>query len=222
MAVKNRTALNVVAVATLLVAWTAFYRIHHPRPPRIDRRPHEALGEVLAEETTRHLRPGARLIVIARDAAAFQVPAAEAQVEAFLRAIRKAGRRVDELRSIRLDPLRLTAVPPGDFFDLLRLGRADDVIVSFLGPPVLEPAQQTALPPKRPQVLAVCSLSAPAQVNLRELFERGLLRAVVLSRPDAPAHAAPGSGQSTFAQRFQLVTAANLHDLPEPVGHRLR
>lgn len=222
MAVKNRTALNVVAVAILLVAWTAFYRIHHPRPPRIDRRPHEALGEVLAEETTRHLRPGARLIVIARDAAAFEVPAAEAQVDAFLRAIRKAGRRVDERRSIRLDPLRLAAVPPGDFFDLLRLGRAGDVIVSFLGPPVLEPAQLTALPPRRPLVLAVCSPNAPAQVNLRELFERGLLQAVVLSRPDAPAHAAPGSRQSAFAQRFQLVTAANLHDLPASVGPRLR
>ncbi|MCZ7634929.1 MAG: hypothetical protein M5U12_01990 [Verrucomicrobia bacterium] len=136
-------------------------------------------------------------------------------MEAFLRAVRKAGRRVDALRTIRLDPLRLAAVPPGDFFDLLRLGGADDVIVSFLGPPVLEPAQQDALPPKPPQVLAVCSPNAPAQVNLRELFERGLLRAVVLSRPDAPAQAAPGSRESGFAQRFQWVTTANLQDLPE-------
>lgn len=217
---KNRTALNVVAVATILFAWTAFYRLHHPRPPPTDLRPHEALGEVLAEEAVRHLQPGARLIVLARDPAAFEVPAATAQVEAFLRALRKADRHVHEQRAIRLDPLRLAAVPPGDFFDLLRLGRAEDVIVSFLGPPVLEPTQQAALAPGRPQVLAVCSGNSPARVNLRELFAQGLLRAVVVSRPDAPARAAPGSRQRAFAQVFQLITPANLHDLPDSAGPR--
>jgi len=211
---KDRTPVKVLAVTTLVVAWSALYLIQNPRPPRIDPRPHEGLGEVLAGEAARLLKPGARLIVIARDSAPFQVPACAAQLDGFLRAIRKAGKSVTELRRIKLDPLRLTAVPPGDFFDLLRLGRPDDVIVSFLGPPALEPGQVDQLGGWRGHVLAVCPGGAPARVNLRRLFAEGLLTAVVVSRPDAPARAGPGSRSHAFAQMFMLITAANLQDLP--------
>jgi hypothetical protein len=212
--VKHWSAPRLLAVVTILVAWAGLYLIHHPRPPRIDRRAHEGLGEALAGEAIRHLARGARLIVIARDPQAFQVPASAAQLDGFLHAVRQAGRQVTELRHIRLDPLRLTAVPPGDFFDLLRLGRSDDVIVSFLGPPALEPGQLAALGDGRPHVLAVCSGAGPAQVDLGRLFAQRLLTAVVISRPEAPARAGPGSRQSAFAQMFRLVTTADLHDLP--------
>jgi hypothetical protein len=212
---KDRTSVKVLAVTTLVVAWSALYLIQNPRPPRLDPRPHEGLGEVLAGEAARFLTPGARLIVIARDSAPFQVPACAAQLDGFLRAIRKAGKPVTEIRRIKLDPLRLTAVPPGDFSDLLRLGRPDDVIVSFLGPPVLEPEQLARLGDRRPHLLAVCSGGAPAQVDLRRLFAQGLLTAAVVSRPDAPARGGPGSRSHAFAQMFMLITAANLRDLPE-------
>lgn len=201
-------------MTTIVVAWAVMYLWHHPRPPRIDRGPHEALGEVLAVEAARLLTPGARLIVIARDPVPFEVPACAAQLEGFVRATRKAGRGVDELRKIRLDPLRLTAVPPGDFFDLLRFGRDQDVIVSFLGPPVLDSEQLALLDGRCPQVLAVCSGGAPGQVDLRRLFAQGLIRAAVVSRPDAPARGSAGSRLNAFARAFALITPANLHDLP--------
>jgi len=113
------------------------YLFFHPRPHGIDRRPHEAVGEVLASEAVSRMEPGARIIVLARDSEPFQVPAAQAQLDGLLRALKKSGKSVSAIRAFKVDPLRVVGVPPGDFFELLRQSRDNDVFVSFLGPPVL-------------------------------------------------------------------------------------
>jgi hypothetical protein len=212
----TRKMVNVLAVATMVAAWGCLLLLLHPRPPRIDRRPHEALGEVLAAETERLLEPGARLIVLARDPEVFQVPAAAAQLESFQRALRKAGIRITTLRGFKVDPLRVTGVPAADFFELLQKCREDDVIVSFLGPPVLGEDRLTRLGAKRARILAVCSGAMPAQVDLQKLFQQKLLTAAIVSRPEAPARAAPGSKQSAFDEMFKLITPANVAGLPPP------
>lgn len=210
----TRKTVNVLAVATMVAAWCCLFLLLHPRPPRIDRRPHEALGEVLAAEAERLLEPGARLIVLARDPELFQVPAATAQLEGFQRALQKAGARITTLRGFKVDPLRVTGVPPADFFELLQKCREDDVMVSFLGPPVLGEDRLAKLGAKRARVLAVCSGAMPAQVDLKKLFQQKLLTAAIVSRPDAPARAAPGGKQSAFEQMFKLITPANVAELP--------
>jgi hypothetical protein len=211
---QDSRTINAVAAATTAAAWVSLYLFLHPRPPGIDRRPHEALGEILASEAVKLMEPGARLIVLVRDAHSFEVPAAEAQWEGFQRGLLQTGTKVSVPRSFKVDPLRLAGVPPGEFFDLLRQGRDNDVIVSFLGPPALDPDQLAKLGPKRSRVLAVCSGAMPAQVDLKGIFEQKLLAAAVVSRPDAPAKAGPGGAQSAFEQMFRLITPTNLSDLP--------
>ena len=158
--------------------------------------------------------PGARLIVIARAKEPFQVPAAAAQLDAFLRAIEKAGKNVTTTRLLKVDPLRVTSVPPGDFFDLMRQAGSNDVIVSFLGPPLLNDEQVSRLAGKRPRILALCSGAMPLQVDLRKMFERQLLLTAVISRTNAPARSTAGSAQAAFDQMFQVVTSANVAELP--------
>jgi hypothetical protein len=106
-------------------------------------------------------------------------------------------------------------VPPGEFFDLLRQGRDNDVIVSFLGPPTLDADQLARLGPKRPRILAVCSGAMPVQVDLRGIFEQKLLALAVVSRPEAPAKAAANGTQSAFEQLFRVITPSNLSELPQ-------
>jgi hypothetical protein len=179
-----------------------------------------ALGETLAAEAIRLAEPGARIIVLAREPAPFDVPACAAQLEGFLSALKKSGQSVATLQRIQLDPLRLPAVPPGDFFEVIRRGRDNDVIVSFLGPPLLEPGQLAKLGAKRPRILAVCSGPLPARVDLRGLFAQKLLSAAVISRADAPAHGTTSSRQRAFEQCFQLITPDNLAELPAFGGPR--
>lgn len=212
---KSNRTYKAVWITTILAAAVGSYLLHHPRPPAVERAPHEALGEVLAVEAVGLLGPGGRLIVIAREAKPFRVPANDAQLEGLRRAVEREGGRIVVERRIRLDPLRPVAVPPGDFYDLLRMGKAEDVIVSLLGPPELEPGQWAALKRDRPRVVAACPGTVPARVDLAGLHARGLLEAAVVQRPDAPARAG-GVGQAAFGRMFRLLRPAELRSWPVP------
>jgi hypothetical protein len=214
----RRNVVNVVAAATIVAAWSCLYQFFHPHPPAIDRRPHVVVGEVLAGEALKRLTPDSRLIVIARAPQPFQVPASAAQLEGFLRAIARAKRTVAVTRTLQVDPLRVVNVPPGEFFDLIRGARGNDVIVSFLGPPVLSREQVAKLGSQRPHILAVCSGAMPTQVNLRQIFDQKLLAVAVVSRDGAPAHADAGSPQAAFEQMFRLITHDTVSELPSPLG----
>jgi hypothetical protein len=210
----HRRVVNAVATAVTLAAWLGLYLWFHPHPPGIDRRPHEAAGALLAEETVKLLGPNARVIVIARDPELFQVPAGAAQLGGFLRALKKAGRTPSLVRLFKVDPLRVVTVPSGEFYDLLRQARNEDVVVSFLGPPVLSADQTARLGDKHPRVLAVCSGAMPATVDLKRLFEQRLLLAAVVNRQGLPIQGAASGSRLAFDQLFKLITGDNLSDLP--------
>jgi hypothetical protein len=64
-------------------------------------------------------------------------------------------------------------------------------------------------------VVAFCTGSLPALVDLKSLFEQGVLQAVVVDRP---AGRVPGPRRADlracFDQSYLVITAANLADLP--------
>jgi hypothetical protein len=208
----NKKLINWMAGATTVGAMAWLYLFFRCQPTPIDRALHEKVGQVLAAEAIKLLEPGGRLIIIARDKETFQVPAAAAQLDGFVSAIKKAGKVVSTMRLLKVDPLRVVSVPPGDFFDLMRQGRSNDVFVSFLGPPLLNEEQLTRLGGKRPPVLALCSGAMPLQVDLKGIFDRRLLSAAVVSRPDAPARAT--DSQRAFEEMFKVITPANVSELP--------
>jgi hypothetical protein len=210
---KNARLINWLAGTTAVASIASLFLSFHPFPPDIDHRLHEAVGETLADEAIKLREGNARIIVLARDTGSFEVPAAEAQLEAFLRAITKHGLNTPIVRLLKVDPLRAAAVPPGDFFDLLRLGNESDVIVSFLGPPMLGADQAARLPANHPRVIALCSGGLPARTDLKRLFDLKLITAAVVSQPDAPAQAAASNKQEAFGQMFRLITLANVSDL---------
>jgi len=210
----NKRVINWLAVAVIMAAVVWLYLFFNPRPPAIDGPLHKRLGEVLAAEAVKLFEPGARLIVIARAKEPFEVPAAAAQLDAFLRAIEESGKKTSTTRLLKVDPLRITSVPPGDFFELMRQAGSNDVIVSFLGPPLLGDEQLSRLAGKRPRILALCSGAMPLQVDLRKMFERQLLLTAVISRTNAPAQSTAGSAEAAFDQMFQVITPSNVSELP--------
>src|SRR5262249_42931490 len=115
----------------------------------------------------------------------------------------------------KLDPLRLVAVPPGDFFKILKQASESDVVVSFLGPPNLSDDQIAGLGTARPRVIAVCTGDLPKQVNLPRLFGQKLLQAVVVTGGSVPlTPPASKRPQDWFDYLFTIVTSANLSELP--------
>jgi hypothetical protein len=104
--------------------------------------------------------------------------------------------------------LRPIAVPASDFCEVIGNTPDGDVIVSFMGPPLLTQAERASLDGSKPAIVAFCSGSMPEMSDLRSLFQQGLLRVAVVDR-----RGASGSDQS-----FQILTATNISNLSEAVG----
>ena len=208
--IKSIAAFVVIAgsVAFLILSLRA-------TPPPVDPRPHEALGQILAEEAAKALSSGGRLTVITRDPLSARIPAAEFQVKSFYRALQKLHVTPAATNLVQLDPLRLVRVPPGEFVDLMRRQSEADVIVSFLGPPVLTAQQTARLGDKRPRIPAVCSGATPQQVNLRDVFDQNFVQAAIISREQpGPAPSPTSSPRECFDSLYKLITRANLSELP--------
>ena len=204
-----------IAVPLILVAAAFLYFQFSPSLPQIEARPHQAIGERLAEEAMRLAAGGGRITLIAPDTTVFQYPGAKVQLEAFQKALKNGKVTLAATNLIKLDPLRATRVPPGDFAEILRPLSAGDVVVSLMGPPVLAPEHRQRLGEKRPQVVAVCSGDLPRQVDLKELFTDHLLHVAIVSRTDSSRNPpANGTAQDWFTQYYQVITAKNLSELP--------
>ena len=178
--------------------------------PSINPKPHEASGWMIAHQALKLLKPGAQIVVIARDTTAFKNPASDIQLNSFKNTLREAGVGITKLLALQVDPLRPVEVPPGDFFDLIKNTPKGAVIISFMGPPMLTDMQRKQLGEIKPSVVAFCSGSLPERLDLRTIFEQGLLHAAVVSRTNVLRNTSPPNGQQGwFEQSFVAVTAAN-------------
>ncbi|MBC8001845.1 MAG: hypothetical protein H7X97_04575 [Opitutaceae bacterium] len=197
-----------------IVAAGAFLSFRYFGPaPKVERRSHAALGQALAEQTAKLLGQGGRVTLIAPDTSAFRYPGAEVQLKAFHQALRRAGHGVAATNWIRLDPLRVVRVPPGDFAEILRKQTDADVVVSFMGPPVMSSEQKARVGQKRPKVIAICSGDMPRQINLPSLFAENFLHAAVVSRPRPGAPPKSDDSSAWFDHLFQWITPQNQAEL---------
>ena len=211
----NKKFIAIIAGLITLGAWASIYLSVWGLPPRLDPRPHEALGRAIAEEALKLRTPGGRILLVCRDTVRFKSPASVAQLRGFHAALKATGAKVASTNSIKIDPLRLMSVPGLDYLHILKAASDTDVVVSFLGPPVLNAAQLAQLSEQRPKVVAVCSGAMPVQVNLKRIFEEKLLHVAVISRPDISTNAPPSdTPRGWFDHLYTLVTPASLSELP--------
>ena len=175
-------------------------------PPRLDRGLHSAIGETLAREAIRLRGPEGKITLISRDTQSFRQPALDVLLKAFQREVGRQGVPIAFTQSLQTDPLRPAEVPSGDFFEAIRRAPAGHVIVSLLGPPLLSEEQRKKLGVIKPKIVAFCSGDLANTLDLRQLFQAGLLHAAVVSRPPTPA-ATKGltKGSGAFDALYKIV-----------------
>lgn len=167
------------------VALVALVATYGYLPPSGDARIPERIGREMAADTLRLRSASGRVHVFARDTSEFPQVAMDTAVKAFESELARAGVKVEGVRRFQVDPLRMVQVPPGDFHEALRRGKAGDVIVSFMGPPLLTDEQRASLREIQAKVVAFCPGYLPRYINLAGLAERGLLHGGVVARADA-------------------------------------
>src|ERR1044071_2925140 len=212
---RDSKAIGAIAGLAIVGAWSAIYFSSHGGfGPTINAKPHEAAGQVLAQQALTLLKPGGQVTVIARDTAAFKNPASDLLLGSLRKTLRQ-GRAPVALQLLQVDPLRPVEVPTGDFFELIRKTPKGSVIVSLMGPPLLSETQRKQLGEINPGIVAFCSGSLTEQVDLRTLFDQGLLNAAVVSR-QTPVRGSlsPGDLRGCFDQWFLAVTSATASSIP--------
>lgn len=213
-----RESKTIMVLASLVAcgAWAAAYLMLKGAGPALSAgESHDVTGRAMALEAQALLRPPGQLLVLARDTTAFENPASELQWSAFTRAVRKARAPIRVVHRLQLDPLRPVQAPPGDFFEMLRGAHEGDVIVSFVGPPLLTELQRAQLGAIKPSVVAFCSGRLPELVDLKQLFDQGLLHAAVVAK-----HGRSTSAAAQPMESYITVTRANLADLPAAFSAR--
>jgi hypothetical protein len=138
-------------------------------------------------------------------------------MESFQQELRARQASIGAVEKLQVDPLRLIAVPPGDFQNWIHQSAAGDVIVSFMGPPLLTEAQWQQLGEIKPAIVAFCPGNGPLPVDFRPLFAHGQLRAAIASRRDKSSPTVKRkNSQAWFDQDFVVVTATNVDDFMAP------
>jgi hypothetical protein len=208
---RESKPVSVAAALGVIAVWGVVYACLHTGSPVLNPKPHEATGWVMAEQALALLKPGGQVIVIARDTVAFKNPASDIQLAGFRKTLAKARTTVGVLHSVQVDPLRPMQVPPGDFLEYIRSAPAGSVIVSFMGPPLLNEAQRAQLRDNHSAIVAFCAGPLPQQVSLPSLFNQGLLQAAVVSRRDQdPGAAKPHDLRGWFDRSFLLIDGNNV------------
>jgi hypothetical protein len=139
----------------------------------------------MAQQALALLEQGGKITIIARDTSTFSNPASDIQLASFRRTISQANADVGTIRMLQVDPLRPIAVPSSDFCELIRNTEPGSVIVSFMGPPRVTDRERAALGEIQPAIVAFCSDTSPEFVDMRSLFEQGLLKAAVVDQRGA-------------------------------------
>ena len=212
--------IGTLAALATLAAWAViFLSLNGGLRPSIDSGLPEATGWVMAQEALARMQPSGQIIVIARDTSTFKNPATDIQMASFRKALGKAHAAMPSVHALQVDPLRPVEVPAGDFYSILKNTPKGSVIVSFMGPPMLTVSQCAQLGENKPAVVAFCTGSLPALVDLRSLFEQGVLQAAVVDRPTGRAPGPRrGNLRACFDQAYLVITAANLADLPAQIA----
>ncbi len=208
--IKIVTSLLLMLVAVTLLA----SRYYFPTP-KIEARPHAGIGQALAERVGQFGGKG-RIVLIVPDTSEGKFPGAALQLEAFHAALRRANLTVAFTNMVKIDPNRVLRAPPGDFADLLKKFTDADVVVSLLGPPVLNGDQKARVGERHPKIIAVCTGDMPRQVNLKTIFAEQFLHAAIISRPGVGLTTPTSDNPADWFQHYFLwVTPQSLTDLPE-------
>lgn len=214
---RQKINLTILFAALAVVSGAIFF---FTLPPPVDRKLHSEIGRALAGEASTLLKPGGRVTLITRDPETFPQPSVDVLIRSFERNL-NSGAQISKL-VVQVEPLRPASVPTGDFFELLRKAKSEDVIVSLLGPPVLSDQQRFILGGVRPKVIALCNGGMSANLNLRSLSDAGLLHAAVVSRQFPPARTdVQRQVPRDFATLYQTFSAKELASLPYPASSAL-
>jgi hypothetical protein len=176
-------------------------------PPNINIPLHQAVGEVMAEETSRLVGHAGSVVIVTTDSP--QARELKIQVEAFQKQLKRLG-GITVKETVTLDPgdnpkYRAGAGLSGKrFLKIVRKNPGASAIVSFVGAPQLSDAEIAQLK-STPKFIA----ETHSPEKLMSLFQKKILSAAIVPRYEfpAPGPRKPHTGREWFEHYFQILAS---------------
>lgn len=179
---------------------------------KVESNRYTALGEVMALKMNELAGGKGRVVLVVAESDNNQPTAFGQAAAAFRKALGK---------SVQITATEMVSTPavsfPGfeplstdKFAGLLQKHADADYLVSFVGMPVLTPAQMDQLPSPRPQVVQVVVFNPPTKA----MFAKRVVCLAALTKPAAQGADLTGSSQEMFDACYRLVTPETAASLP--------
>ena len=211
---SGRTKKLIFAIVGIVGASAVFLVTRSGGPPANAVGPMSAVGQIAAEETAKLLGSGGRVVVVHNPTLYVASPLLRGQFDAFEATIkRQRGITVTATEAVQGKDLSSAGgLTASKYTDLVEKYPDAEVIVSFVGPPILNGSQIKSLPQKHPSFVAVSLSGAP----LKRLFEENVIQVAIINRlePAPPSSSQPKTVRDWFDQLFLVVTASDASSLP--------
>jgi hypothetical protein len=213
---NDRKAKVIVAAAMLTIAacgiWIYFYQF---RSSDINVPLHQAVGQVMAEETARVVGHIGKVVIVTMDPR--HAPEVKVQVAAFEKHLKVLG-AITIKETIVLDPGENPKYRPGSglsakrFLKIARKNQGADAIVSFVGSPQIEEGELAQL-----KTLPKFIAETHSPEKSLTLLDKKILLAAIVPRFDfpAPGPRKPETSRQWFDRYFQIVAPGDPTPKPD-------
>jgi len=211
---KSKKLVLAVALVAILVAGYILWRQFSA--PAVNFRPSAAAGEVLADEVSRLLGGSGEVLIIARQTSREGTDAMGQRVASFAAALGRGTKL--QLTATEWIPraaggmMDLGGVSQEQLETALEKNSTVNLAVVFAGLPPYSPGLAEKLTARSQKLVAVCGYGPTVR---SWLDAKALELAVVPRLGDPPATtAAPKTAKEWFEREFQIVTPANVGQMP--------
>jgi hypothetical protein len=204
-----RIFAGAIAVGLAILAGTGCGK--HPGG-KVENSRYTALGEVMAGKLNELAGSQGSIVLVVGESDHNQPTPIGQAITAFRNALGKSV-QISATETVTMPavlPPGFEPLPADKFAGLLQKHGGADYLVSFVGVPVLTPAQIGQLPSRRPQTVEVVTFRAPSKA----MFANKVVCLAALSRQVLEQGATGGAAQEIFDSHYQLVSRENAGALP--------
>ncbi|MBI4025395.1 MAG: hypothetical protein HY360_10480 [Verrucomicrobia bacterium] len=216
---KKKPLVTWIAIVAIVGSLVSIFFTQCERPPKINMKPYLAIGQVMAEETSKLISNKGEIVVVVMDSKKFKTPTIDAQLSTFQETLKKQGGiHVAATEAMSMEKMGMMHGPemgmPGEMFlQILEKHPNVAAVVSFVGPPSLKDDEISKLPQNIPKVVAFSSMG----MGLKKLFEENVIQVAIVPRFDMKPQEhkkEPVTLRDWFDQYYSVVTAETASSLP--------
>jgi len=205
---KQKCLATGAIVAIIASALCIYYT--QSRPTQLNIPLHQAVGEMLAETTSRLVGPHGSVLIVTVNSS--QIPELKIQIDSFERHLKQLG-NITVKDTLKLDPGDNPKYRPGSglsakhFLKIAQNNTGVDAIVSFIGAPQLTDDEIAAMKPI-PKFIA----ETHSPERLQNLLQKNILQVAIVPRYEfpAPVPKKPRTNREWFDHYFQVIARATV------------